>query len=313
MASHLAKSSIAIAVGLGAYFALFGQSYASAVSMKVSGSAPECPWRRVLAMPCDALRFVEIREAIAKQMSVIDSDPSLDIQLVKTAGRPFWIRKGGNDMGGQTLLAYLIGEQEWIGESDPGATVRKGDWVIDVGAHVGVFTDRSLRRGAEKVFMVEPDPINVECIKRNFSREIASGRVILLAEGAWSKKGSMDLNTGVANSGTGSMMYKEAGSKTVAVPVRPIDDMVAEFKAPRIDFIKMDIEGAEREALKGAAATLKRWRPRMALDSYHLPDDAVVLPQVIFAANPMYETTCGPCELNTNHGKRISPHVTFYR
>ena len=313
MASHLAKSSIAVAVGLGVYFALFGQSYASAVSMKVSGSAPECPWRRVLAMPCDALRFVEIREGIAKQMSVIDSDAALGIERLKTPGRSFWIRKGGNDMSGQTLLAYLLGEQEWVGESDPGATVRKGDWVIDVGAHVGVFTDRALRLGADKVFMVEPDPINVECLKRNFTNEIASGRVILIAEGAWSSKGSMDLNTGVANSGTGSMMYKEAGSKTVSVPVRPIDDMVAEYKAPRIDFIKMDIEGAERHALKGATETLRRWRPRMALDSYHLPDDAVVLPQVIFAANPTYQTTCGPCELNTNHGKRISPHVTFYR
>src|SRR4029077_2346569 len=115
MASHLAKSSIAIAVGLGAYFALFGQSYASAVSMKVAGGAPECPWRRLFGMPVDAQRFVEIREAIAKQMSVIYSDPSLDIQLLKTAGRSFWIRKGGNDMGGQRLLAYLIGEQEWVG------------------------------------------------------------------------------------------------------------------------------------------------------------------------------------------------------
>lgn len=313
MASHLAKSSIAIAAGLGAYFALFGQSYASAVSMKVSGGAPECPWRRLFAMPVDAQRFVEIREAIAKQMSVIDTDPSLDIQRLKTPYRPFWIRRGGNDMDGQRLLAYLIGEQEWVGESDPGATVRKGDWVIDVGAHVGVFTDRALRLGAEKVFLVEPDPINVECLKRNFSQELASGRVVLIAEGAWSSKGSMDLNTGVANSGTGSMMYKEAGSRTVSVPVRPIDDMVAEYKAPRIDFIKMDIEGAERHALKGAAETLKRWRPRMALDSYHLPDDAVVLPQVILAANPDYQISCGPCELNTNHGKRISPHVTFYR
>jgi FkbM family methyltransferase len=264
-------------------------------------------------MPVDAQRFVEIREGIAKQMSVIGSDASLDIQQLKTGGRSFWIRRTGNDMDGKTLLAYLIGEQEWIGQSDPGATVRKGDWVIDVGAHVGVFTDRALRLGAEKVFMVEPDPINVECLKRNFSQEIASGRVVLIAEGAWSSKGSIDLNLGVANSGTGSMMYKEAGAKTVSVPVRPIDDMVAEYKAPRIDFIKMDIEGAERHALKGAAETLKRWRPRMALDSYHLPDDAVVLPQVIFAANPNYETTCGPCELNTNHGKRISPHVTFYR
>lgn len=313
MASHLAKSSIAVAVGLGAYFALFGQDYATVVSMKFTGGAPECPWRRVLAMPVDAQHFGEIREAIAKQMSVIDSDPSLDIQLLKTKYRAFWIRKGGNEMDGQHLLAYLIGEQEWVGQSDPGATVRKGDWVIDVGAHVGVFTDRALRLGAEKVFMVEPDPINVECLRRNFSKEISSGRVVLIAEGAWSSKGYMNLNTGVANSGAGSMMYREAGGKTISVPVRPIDDMVAEYKAPHIDFIKMDIEGAEREALKGAAETLKRWRPRMALDSYHLPDDVVVLPQVIFAANADYQMTCGPCELNTNQAKRICPHVTFYR
>jgi hypothetical protein len=36
--------------------------------------------------------------------------------------------------------------------------------------------------------MVKPDPINVECLKRNFSQEIASGRVILIAEDAWRSK-----------------------------------------------------------------------------------------------------------------------------
>ena len=310
MASHLLKSSIAVTAGLAAYFALFGQSYASAVSMKVSGNAPECPWRRVVAMPVDAQHFVEIREAIARQMSVIDSDPSLDIQLVKTADRPFWIRRGGNDMDGQRLLAYLIGEQEWVGQSDPGATVRKGDWVIDVGAHVGVFTDRALRLGAEKVFMVEPDPVNVECLKRNFRSEIASGRVVLLAEGAWSSKGSMDLNTGVANSGTGSMIYKEAGSRTVSVPVRPIDDMVAEYKAPRIDFIKMDIEGAERQALAGARQTITGSRPRLAIATEHLPDDPEKIPLVVHGLWPGYKMMCGPCY---QMGGRMAPDVQYYR
>jgi FkbM family methyltransferase len=216
-------------------------------------------------------------------------------------------------MDGLHLLTYLLAEQTWVGESNPGAIVHKGDWVIDVGGHVGVFTDRALRLGAEKVFIVEPDPVNEECIRRNFAREIASGQVVLFAEGAWSSKSAINLNTGVANSGSGSMMYKETGSRTISVPVRPIDDMVAEQKAPHIDFIKMDIEGAEREALKGATATLRRWKPRMALDSYHLPDDATLLPQIIRAANPAYQVDSGPCELNLNHGKLITPHVTFYR
>jgi hypothetical protein len=89
--------------------------------------------------------------------------------------------------------------------------------------------------------------------------------------------------------------------------------MVAEYKMSRVDFIKMDIQGAEREALKSAAETLRKWRPRLALDSYHLPDDAALLPNVIAAANPDYHLECGPCERNTNHGDRISPHVTFYK
>jgi FkbM family methyltransferase len=312
MSSHFLKSSMAVVVGLGLYFAVFGQAYVQAVSMKITGKAPECPWGQVVSMPVEATKFLEIRENVAKSMSVSQTDEAMGIELVKTSVRPFWIRRSGNDMDGQKLLAYLIGEQEWIAETNPAAIVKKGDWVIDVGAHVGVFTAHALQLGAEKVFMVEPDPVNVECLRRNFKEELAAGRVVLIPEGAWSKKSSIDLNLGVANSGTGSMMYKEAGSKVVSVPVRPIDDMVAEYKASRIDFIKMDIEGAEREALKGAEVTLKRWQPRLALDSYHLPDDAMVLPKVILAANPKYRTTCGPCELNTNHGTRISPHVTFY-
>jgi hypothetical protein len=74
----------------------------------------------------------------------------------------------------------------------------------------------------------------------------------------------------------------------------------------------MDIEGAEREAIKGAAATIKANRPRMMLDSYHLPDDATVLPKLLASLQPSYQEVCGPCEFNNNHGSQISPHVTFY-
>jgi FkbM family methyltransferase len=313
MASALLKNAAAVLTGFAVYLAVFGQGYVKAVSMKVKGAAPECPWSNLISMPVDAERFRVTRENVEKQLKVTEIDEAKDIYRIESPGRPFWIRRKGEDMDGKSLLAYLLAEQQWVAESDPPVKVRQGDWVIDVGGHVGVFTSHALKLGAEKVFIVEPDPVNVECIRRNFAAEIAAGRVTVIPEGAWSKASTIELNLSVANSGTGSMMYKEQGAQTILVPVRPIDDMVAEHRMPRVDFIKMDIEGAEREALKGAAETLKRWRPRLALDSYHLPDDAVVLPKAIAAANPAYVFECGPCELNTNQGERISPHVAFYR
>jgi len=68
----------------------------------------------------------------------------------------------------------------------------------------------------------------------------------------------------------------------------------------------MDIEGAEREALRGATETLARFFPELMLDSYHRPDDMQVLPTIIRKANPRYSMICGPCE------ETFTPHVTYY-
>jgi Methyltransferase FkbM domain len=73
----------------------------------------------------------------------------------------------------------------------------------------------------------------------------------------------------------------------------------------------MDIEGAEREALRGATRTLERFRPRLMLDSYHLPDDMKVLPAILRRAHPDYSLHCGPCEAAPGN-PRLIPHVTFY-
>ena len=48
-----------------------------------------------------------------------------------------------------------------------------------------------------------------------------------------------------------------------------IDDFVTHSGIPAVDFIKMDIEGGERDALRGAAMTVKRFRPRLSLCEYH--------------------------------------------
>ena len=194
--------------------------------------------------------------------------------------------------------------------ANPDRQVKPGDIVLDCGAHVGTFTDSALRHGAAKVIAFEIDPVNLECLRRNFAKEIADNRVIVVAKGAWSSETTMDFAISRENSGMGSLLLKRSGSTTIPVLLTRIDTVLAELQIPRVDFIKMDIEGAEREALAGATRTLRQFKPALALDAYHRPDDPVVLPRVIFSANPAYTATCGPCE-RTDDGFR--PHVLYYR
>jgi hypothetical protein len=59
-------------------------------------------------------------------------------------------------------------------------------------------------------------------------------------------------------------------------------------KIKKVDFIKADIEGAERDMLKGATQVLREHAPKLAICTYHMSDDPVVLEGIIRAANPAY-------------------------
>jgi len=60
-----------------------------------------------------------------------------------------------------------------------------------------------------------------------------------------------------------------------------IDDYVTKNRINRIDFIKMDIEGAERATIEGAKNTIAQFKPKLAVCIYHLWDDPIVIPKLI--------------------------------
>ncbi|MDR2600473.1 MAG: FkbM family methyltransferase, partial [Oscillospiraceae bacterium] len=74
----------------------------------------------------------------------------------------------------------------------------------------------------------------------------------------------------------------------IKVQTIDLDSFVNENNLPRIDFIKADIEGAERYMLMGAKQVLKDFAPKLSLCKYHLPDDSKVLKELILDANPNY-------------------------
>jgi FkbM family methyltransferase len=200
----------------------------------------------------------------------------------------FW---GGERDGRELDLLTL---EQGVGDiyEQRSVTVRDSDVVIDVGAHLGTFTRVALQRGARVVVAVEPNPVNVICLERTFATEIAAGRVRLAKAAAWHSPGSLTFEFGDSSQMGHVGASADAGVRTKSLAVRAVtlDRLVDELKLDRVDFIKMDIEGAERHALAGATRLLAAHKPRLAICIYHTPDDRDVVPRLVRSANDGYQT-----------------------
>lgn len=293
---------------LAAAGAVFVTVSRSPVAMKLRGKAADCPWSRIGSIGEDQQRLGEAIARVTDSLVIGAQDEALDIEQVTGGPRPFWIVRSGDVFQGRELLGYLLADHELLAHSGDELVVKPGDIVLDCGGHVGVFTHTALTRGAAKVIAVEPDPVNAECFRRNFAPEIASGRVVLVQKGVWSKAGKMQLQRGKQNSGSSTLVLGEGGA-SVEVDLVTIDAMLLELGVPCVNYVKLDIEGAEREALAGGMQMLQRCKPRLMMDSYHLPDDPHILPALLLKANPAYQFSVAGCE--EFRGGTLTPHVVF--
>ncbi len=202
-------------------------------------------------------------------------------------------------------LIYDLGEQK---RSIYGNSLRPGDIVLDAGANVGVFTRKALWAGASKVIAIEPGPENVECLRRNFASEIADGRVVIYPKGIWNQDDVLKLAISPDDSATDSFVRPIKNAQFVDVPLTTVDHLVRELNLPRVDFIKMDIEGAEQKAIAGGRETIAKFHPRMALCTYHVKGDEVMIPSEVLAIYAGYHVrhTCFCGE------DKILPEVAFF-
>lgn len=249
-------------------------------------------------------RHEAIHERILKDIRMVQNDPA-GFHLWQTPQGPLWV-PGGSDH----LVPYLLTEQERqvYGQGEQG--VRRGDIVLDCGAHVGVFTRVALRAGARLVVAIEPAAENLACLRRNLAGEIAAGRVIVYEKGVWDHDDVLTLSVLSYNSAADTFAVRVKDTPGIQLPVTTIDKLVEELKLERVDFIKMDIEGSERHALAGARQTLAKYRPRMAIAAYHLPDDVEKIPAAARGGWDGYRIECGPCREDNG---RIVPEILYFR
>lgn len=162
------------------------------------------------------------------------------------------------------------------------------DYVIDAG---GCWGDTALyfahligEQGRVYTFEFVPD--NLEILRRNLVlNPQLEKRIEVIPNGLWDLSGE---EVGYSAHGPGTSLNKENSASTY-VSTLSIDDFVRQQKVPRIDYIKMDIEGAELRALKGAEKTIQTFKPKLAIALYHKMEDFVVIPDYLDKLNLGYK------------------------
>ena len=172
--------------------------------------------------------------------------------------------------------------------------VGNGDVVLDCGA---CFGDTALyfahKTGASgKVFSFEFIPDNIEIFKKNVSlNPELTNRIELVDLPLWSVSGKTVYY--VAFGPASQVSFEPIKGATGTTITTTIDDVVKDKKIAKVDFIKMDIEGAELNALQGAIETIRVCKPKLAITLYHRPEDFGNITRYIHELNLGYKFYLG--------------------
>ena len=154
---------------------------------------------------------------------------------------------------------------------------------IDCGAYDGDTIDDFLNycKGEyEQIIAFEPNAMNFETIKRKYGD---NPKITLINAGVYDKDGEMRFSE--IQCSTDSGIVENSNNSSFTIETKAIDNLGLE----KVTFIKMDIEGAELSALKGAKVTILRDKPKLAICIYHSNDDMISIAEYIHDLIPEYK------------------------
>lgn len=186
-------------------------------------------------------------------------------------------------------------------------TPRKGDFILDCGAHIGncavLFSRLVGKEGL--VIALEPFEESFNNLQNRIQR-LRRRNIIAINKGVWNNSGRLPLKVfsdpvfcKIVENINVTIKHKEYKQ----IDCVTIDDLVNELELKRLDMIKMDIEGAEIEALQGSENTLRNYSPCVAIASYHKRYDKPTyhkIEKILYSKGycgktffPPHLTTCG--------------------
>lgn len=223
----------------------------------------------------------------------------------------FYIKKGAlkkyelQAIYHETFQNHIINGHCYI---RPEMKINKGDIVVDAGGCEGYYSRYALNMGAHKVIIFEPCKELAEGLKRTFKDEIDFGNVLII-EKALGRKSYSDTLYINQNMFCASSTIK--GEKNIVeqdIVTIALDEIVKEYGIRHIDVVKMDIEGAEVDAVLGMRKTIKQYHPKMIIATYHSYYNAIQIRKICKKYYSSYKCKtygCYPFELP------FRPYMTF--
>jgi FkbM family methyltransferase len=166
--------------------------------------------------------------------------------------------------------------------------IRAGDVVVDVGACVEGFAIPAARKCGKRgiVIAIEPDPENVKKLRENIYLNRLNN-IIVVPKAAWNRKEmvtffhgkSIDSHTLIPNVKVGSRTITSSSGKSEIVLADTLSSIVSDLRIEKINFLKIDVEGAELEVLEGSRDILANIE-KVVVAAYHIRNGKRTLPWV---------------------------------
>ncbi len=179
-----------------------------------------------------------------------------------------------------TYLNSIVSEKQYF-PSDI-FTLNDAECFVDGGAYNGETIDAFINETNNKfsyIYAFEPDLQNYNNIKESI-KNLDYDLLKLVNAGLYSKTGRIGFNS----HGNSASFICETGKDTISLV--KLDEVVDEYKPT---YIKLDIEGAEEEALYGMKDTITNYHPKLAISIYHKASDLWELPLVILKLSASYK------------------------
>ncbi len=194
----------------------------------------------------------------------------------------------GDDISRNTFKAAVSFRQSFLSKNAPEYSKQQyfpdgivnlsdNEMFIDCGAFNGDTAKKFIEKcggNFEKIVCFEPDAANFAALDRAFSDD---ERVETVHAGVWNTNTTLKFGGG---KGAGSA-FSNAEGGVVSVDVVAIDDVESCQEA---SFIKMDVEGAEMNALKGAVKVIVRNRPKLAISIYQSNEELLAIPEYLHSS-----------------------------
>lgn len=198
-----------------------------------------------------------------KRIIAIEQDDNFKIISLRGIPGPLYYPRS---FGMQSLF-QVIGEtlytSNWHNYEIPGTQVSRDDVVVDCGAAEGLFSLNIVGR-CRRVVIIEPMPAYHQSLHETFKpyQNVSIIRCALSDE-----QGSGYITDDEIRS---ELTLQKPGVET---PITTLDDLFHKKRSP-LSYIKADLEGYEMKMMGGAVETIREWKPKIAITTYHNKGDA---------------------------------------